>query len=371
MLNTERQRLQAANRFLKLEISKEPELRDLVLLAATICQTPTALLTLVDQDGAYQTFKIGTPAAATVNEEVFCKYVMGHDGITVIPDTQLDRRFANTLALTEDEGNRFYAGVPLKTYDGLSLGVLSVIDTAPRELSRHQIDMLQVLSKQAVHILELDRSLNLLKDQFEEAKNVEIKLRSFFENSRAIHVLIGREQEILTFNKAGYDFVKAVCEAELTAGIKAANFIEQVHLTDFVRGYEKALGGEPVQVERQLSYGSSAAMWWSICYNPAFDADGEIIGVSFTCTDINERKNFEERMMRQNEMLRKIAYVQSHEFRRPVASILGLMNVIKLEGDGCDHKESLRMMEAAVLELDEKIHDIVNHIYAPDLLQIG
>jgi len=255
MLNTERQRLQAANRFLKLEISKEPELRDLVLLAATICQTPTALLTLVDQDGAYQTFWTGTSATVTIYEEVFCQHVIRYDRITIIPDTQLDEQFADTLALTEDEGIRFYAGVPLKTYDGISIGALGVIDTEPRQLNQCQIDMLQILSKQAVHIFELDHSLHLLRGQFEEAKNVEIK--------------------------------------------------------------------------------------------------------------------FEERMTRQNEMLRKIAYVQSHEFRRPVASILGLMNVIKLEGDGCDHKESLRMMEAAVLELDEKIHDIVNHIYAPDLLQIG
>jgi hypothetical protein len=68
------------------------------------------------------------------------------------------------------------------------------------------------------------------------------------------------------------------------------------------------------------------------------------------------------RVFEQKQALTKIAFIQSHEVRRPVASILGLMNVFKAH-DYAVSKEELLMMEHAVNELDEKIQEIVNHIY--------
>ena len=49
MPQRELERLQAVNRFLKLEFSKEKELQEIVELAAAICGTPTALITLIDE----------------------------------------------------------------------------------------------------------------------------------------------------------------------------------------------------------------------------------------------------------------------------------------------------------------------------------
>lgn len=55
--------------------------------------------------------------------------------------------------------------------------------------------------------------------------------------------------------------------------------------------------------------------------------DGTIIGVSYNATDITDRIKQERLIFAQNESLRKIAFMQSHELRRPVSSILGLMNL--------------------------------------------
>ena len=64
--------------------------------------------------------------------------------------------------------------------------------------------------------------------------------------------------------------------------------------------------------------------------------------------------------MKQNEALREIAYLQSHELRKPVASILGLMQLLKMESSEPD-SEVLKMMEKAVAELDQTIHQIVRN----------
>ena len=60
----------------------------------------------------------------------------------------------------------------------------------------------------------------------------------------------------------------------------------------------------------------------------------------------------------QNKVLMDIAFIQSHEFRGPVASIMGIMNLIK-EEEYESPKEYLLLMEEAVQKLDEKIHIVV------------
>lgn len=56
----------------------------------------------------------------------------------------------------------------------------------------------------------------------------------------------------------------------------------------------------------------------------------------------------------------KIAYVQSHQIRKPLASIMGLMNVIKGDNYSAD-KEILQKMESATLDLDQNIRDVIAH----------
>ena len=60
-----------------------------------------------------------------------------------------------------------------------------------------------------------------------------------------------------------------------------------------------------------------------------------------------------------NEALLKIAHIQSHEVRKPLASILGLMNVFKIQNYEVN-KDELLMVETSTQELDEKIRDIIS-----------
>lgn len=92
--------------------------------------------------------------------------------------------------------------------------------------------------------------------------------------------------------------------------------------------------------------------------------DGEIIGVSYNSVNITKRKEQELKIIAQNESLKQIAYLQSHELRKPVASIMGLMNIFKSD-DYTTTREDLLMMGRAVDELDDKIR-VINH-YADNI----
>ncbi|MES2456289.1 MAG: GAF domain-containing protein [Bacteroidota bacterium] len=356
------ERLQAVNRFLKLEISKENELQAIVELAAKICGTPVALITMIDDETQFIKFKIGTDLETTAREQAFCNEVIKHQEIMVIPDALLDKRFCNNPHVAGDCGVRFYAGAPLTTKDGFNLGSLCVVDGSPKELTELQQEMLVALSRQVIQLLEFDISVTILKEQFVEAKRSEIELRSFFESSIDCHLLLGRNSEVLTFNKALERLVKRTYGHTLKRGDLMSAFLSPEIRNTFYLHYQNALKGKATNEERKVDY-QDGRIWWVIKYEPAYGPDGEIIGVSVNSSDITSRVIHQEKVSAQNASLNEIAFIQSHELRRPVASILGLLNLLEID-ERATAIEEFYLMKKAVEELDEKIRLVVGYTAA-------
>ncbi|WP_158828112.1 PAS domain S-box protein [Mucilaginibacter lacusdianchii] len=349
---------QPLERFLDLNISRENELQNIVTLAAETCQTPIAMLSIYEGGKVASRYKAGTLANHVPDKHYFSYLPLEANQVTVIPDTLRDPRTASIPLVTGSMRIRFFAGIPLVTHDNKTIGTLYVMGREPKELSQRRKGMLKILSQQAVNMVEFDLSLRALKQQFIESKNSENKLRSFFESSKSAHVLLDRNLEILTFNKAFYEAIRLLMQKDVQIGMNATECIMPAYLNDFLKNTKLALSGKSIQHERILESDGVAPFWTRIAYNPAFDGEGNIIGVSFNATDITKRKQSEQQIVQQNEALRKIAYMQSHELRKPVANILGLMNLIKMNGNA-DNGDLLKLMEETVMQLDDTIHHIV------------
>ena len=355
----ELERLQEVNRFLKLELSKDQELQEIVALAAAICGTPTALITLIDQDTQYVKFKQAFDFDTTARQYAFCSHVITQENVMVVPDALEDERFVDNPLVTGNPHIRFYAGAPLATKDGYNLGSLCVIDQTPGNLTLIQQQMLKALSKQVIQLMEFDASLKILKEQYVEARRSEIQMRSFFESSIDCHLLLGKDFEILAFNKAWDNYTRTAYSRTLEIGKEMGQFLHPDNLEFFYSDYKKALKGTAVFVQRKLR-NANQELWRIIKYEPAFNAEGEIIGVSVNSTDVTAKVEQEETVMAQSESLKEIAWIQSHELRRPVASIMGLMQILKEEGH-VSKIEELGLMEKVVEELDAKVKTIVGH----------
>lgn len=94
--------------------------------------------------------------------------------------------------------------------------------------------------------------------------------------------------------------------------------------------------------------------------NQAFillDAHGQAEKMVGALRDITIRKNYEHRLLRKNEILKNIAWENSHKFRKPVSNIIGILNLMKIEEKGMD-ATLLTMLERSALELDEMISKI-------------
>ena len=150
------QRLKVLNEYAILDTLPEQAYNDIVLCASIICDTPIALITLVDDVRQWFKAKVGLETSETLREHAFCAHaILNPNEVMVVKDAEKDERFATNPLVTGDPNIRFYAGAPLVTPTGEALGTICVIDRVPRQLEPKQIEALQALSRQVVAQLEL------------------------------------------------------------------------------------------------------------------------------------------------------------------------------------------------------------------------
>ena len=172
-------RLAALKRYGILDTADEKSFDDIVALAAFICGTPISLLSLIDEERQWFKARTGLSVAQTPRSLAFCAHALNQGGAPlVVPNALDDKRFFDNPLVTGAPNIRFYAGAPLVTPDGFSLGTLCVIDTQPRQLSPEQLDALRALSRQAIAQLELRRQAMELELHIAELKATQASLRA-------------------------------------------------------------------------------------------------------------------------------------------------------------------------------------------------
>ena len=160
----EQARVIALDKYAILDTDPEQFFDDLTLLASYVCNTPIALISLVDEDRQWFKSRVGLDASETSRDIAFCSTAILQTDVFVIPDALADERFRHNPLVVSDPHIRFYAGAPLINEDGYALGTLCVVDRAPRELAPEQKEALKALSRLVLAQLEFRRNLILLKE---------------------------------------------------------------------------------------------------------------------------------------------------------------------------------------------------------------
>ncbi len=192
--SSEPARLAALRRYGILDSPPEVEYDELATLAARICQTPIALVSLLDETRQWFKSHIGLDVEQTPREQAFCNFAIRDQDLLEVTDACADPRFRDNPLVTGEPGIRFYAGVPLITTDGHALGTLCVIDRRRRELEPQQRIALEILARQVMQQLELRRALQLAAGEAALRRDAQDRLT---ESNRALEDQVRDRSRVL------------------------------------------------------------------------------------------------------------------------------------------------------------------------------
>lgn len=148
----EASRLQLLRDYGILDTPPDAAFDAIVSEAARLFDTPTAGVSIVDEQRVWLKSRRGLPMAEMSRAASPCACAVQLGAPLIAPDARAHPRLAQ-LTLVANGAVGFYAGVPLTMPEGHSLGTLFVADATPRTPAAIQIECLQGLAGQVVELL--------------------------------------------------------------------------------------------------------------------------------------------------------------------------------------------------------------------------
>jgi PAS domain S-box-containing protein len=385
----EAERIAALRECAILDTGAEESFDDIARLAAYICETPIALVSLVDTSRLWFKAKVGFPLSELPRESTFCTQAILKPEPFIITDAAADKRFAKNPYVISEPHVRFYAAVPLVTPDGHALGVLCVIDHQPRTLDDEQHEALEVLARQTMTQIELRRNSNSLAE-VNRKLDLEIEERKRAEAGRV--ELLAREQEVRSAaeaNERRYRFLaESIPQQIWTAQPDGVlDYVNQRTVEYFARPEDEIIGeswqqlihpddlpsclerwqqslrsGEIYEVEFRLRRGSDGTHRWHLSRAlPMRDADGHIIRWFGTNTDIDDQKRLYRLAQEANRAKDAFLATVSHELRTPLTSMMGWAELLKLGMlDEKRQRHALDVIESSARAQAQLIGDLLD-----------
>ena len=220
-----------------LDTEDDPILDRLTAMASQITGAPVSLISLVDRERQWVKSRHGIDLRESPRKDAFCAHaILEPEGSAMIVEDSLkDPRFINNPFVTGEPHIRFYAGIPLRSEDGLPIGSLCVIDSKPGTLSGEKIRELEALAGIAMDYIAVHRS------------------------NRELTNLLLREKEV--YNR--------LLSTSSEMAMKAPSFDEALH--GLIDHLDPALGFLSCRIRNMQTGGTTG-----IIYNPELPKDPEL-----------------------------------------------------------------------------------------------
>lgn len=307
-----------------LERTDESRLNGIARLAAQICETPVALVSIVGEDRLAFIGKVGYPLCEGVKDNSFCSHVLDCETAMVVNDATKDPRFAENPLVTQESGIRFYAGLPLVTPEGQRIGALCVIDIVPRDgLTPAQMESLATLGELVMSLLDAlraDAQAQKARDQ-SMIQLAELEQRFAVLSDSLPQLVWSTPPDGLSdyFNKPWVEFTGLPAKASFGTG-----WLSLVHPEDApvaAQAWTKAVGSaKSYEVRYRLRRHDGVYRWVIARGLPLFDAEGQVTRWIGTCTDIDDE-------MANADALELLSQELHHRIKNIFAVIGGLVSL--------------------------------------------
>lgn len=308
----ESSRLKALYNYDILDTLPEEAYDDIARLASQICETPIALISLVDKDRQWFKSKVGLNADETSRDLAFCAHaILEPDELFIVTNAERDERFESNALVTSEPHIRFYAGAPLVTAGGEAIGTLCVIDRQPRILNEGQKQALRSLSRQAMAQLELRLKVKNLESGVAQRRQLEARLReseqrfhAFMSNIPAVAYMKDEEGRYVYINERLEKFFDT--RRDLLLGKTAFDWLPEEFACNVSENDKKVLAANESleELEHFTSLEGKPTHWLSLKFPFTDLANRRFVGgISM---DVTERIETREKLERSERLYRHL-----------------------------------------------------------------
>src|SRR6266853_840669 len=224
-------------------------------------------------------------AAAYLRQPVFVSDILSHPNWT------------NFRSVVLQSGLRAAWSTPIMSQDGKVLGTFCMYYREVRHPGTHDIQLIDYASRIAGIAIERERSRSALTKS-------EAELRTIIDAIPQLIIAVGADGTFLYANQALRDYTGLTKEE-----VRSGGFREVFHPEGSERlcaERDAAISrGVPFDYERRVRRRDGEYRWLLVHYNPLRDEAGDVIRWYATATDIEDRKQAEERMRNENIALRE------------------------------------------------------------------
>ncbi|PZO16563.1 MAG: hypothetical protein DCF26_11335 [Burkholderiales bacterium] len=339
--DNEQRRVQTLRDLQVLDSLPSPVFDSITELAASICGTEIAFISLVDAERQWFKSRLGFELSETTRDEAFCSHtIMDTGSVLVVNDATRDPRFAQ-LPLVSNGSVRFYAGAPISTASGHALGAVCVLGQEKMFLSEVQTRQLQHLAKLTMGLIEHEalrrREAHRILDLVRTNERI---IRNVLDVGREMAAFIDPQHRYLYVNPAFERYWIQSQEALL--GTSVQDLVgERLYREVSQVGINQALSGHESLLTFEYRFPGTGLRRMELLHIPALNDEGRVHGVVERHRDVTElakqadllrghAAELEVRRVSQDRYLHAI----SHELKQPVNAINNATPVLVAKLDG-------------------------------------
>lgn len=296
----EPERLSALRRLEVMDTPADESLERLTDLACDIFSAPIALVSLVDEHRQWFKSHVGLEVNQTPRAYSFCAHALALDSALVVENALEDVRFADNPLVLGEPHIRFYAGHPLRPLDGLAVGTLCVIDTAPRTFDAREKRLLEKLAAQVDDLL---RQRKLQAELTRTARRFE----ALFSKSATAKIRIDRQGQIIAINPFALSLLGYEAHELLDRNIAVLTppHIAVEHdqfIARFLSGGAPKVIGRGREVEAMHKQGHRVPVHLAV--NAIHDNQGEVVEFLGVLTDLTSIYAANRRIIKEQSLLK-------------------------------------------------------------------
>ncbi len=317
-------RLDALYRSQILDTPSESAFDELARLAAYVCRTPMAVISLVDSTRQWFKSVVGLPYTESPRSTAFCAHTILGADLFIVEEADADHRFHDHPWVIAPPAVRFYAGAPLRTAEGYAIGSLAVMDSVARTLTPEQRTGMQTLAKQVMALLELRQAGRLSGWGAADSpvpvafpQSAHDGLRADEERPKQENLLtlmlntgpgcikrVAADGTLLYMNSAGLKLIEAGGEQD-AAGRSVFDLVLPEHRDAFMRMHQDVIGGARRTLQFRAQGFQGTRRWLethAVPFRNPVTGGTEHLAISY---DITGQKQVEEALRISRERLQQ------------------------------------------------------------------